>query len=43
MQISEFHNIPAENTVNYIACTSKRYIIYAYVLNGCNFMHFLRP
>ena len=40
LQMSEFHNIPTENTVNYIVCSLKRYIIHAYVLNGCNVMHF---
>ena len=40
MQMSEFQYIPTENTVKYIACSLKRYIIYAFVLNGCNVMHF---
>ena len=40
MQMGEFYDIPTKNTVKYIACFLKRYIIYACVLNGCIVMHF---
>ena len=40
MQMSEFHYIPTENTVKYIAWSFKRYIVYVCVLNGCNVMQF---
>ena len=40
MQMNEFHDFPTKNTVKYIACSLKRYIIYACVLDSCNVMHF---
>ena len=39
MQMSEFHDIPTKNTVKYIACSLKWYLIYACVLNGYNVKH----
>ena len=40
MQMSEFWDILTKHTVKYIACSLKWYVIYACVLNDCDFMHF---